>query len=157
MAFFHNTVRIFAQEDRAISVVVRRAIYGKLAGDVTLTAMLGTPAPGYSKPIYYERAPQGSDFAYVIFTKQSGTPSYALSARTYDNEMWLIKAVDRSDSADAADNISSRLDALLTDGTISISGRSELYLRRESDVDYSEVIDGQTYRHAGSLFRLIYS
>lgn len=140
-----------------MSVAVRRSLYGKMSGDSTLTAMLGTPASGYAKSIYYEQAPQGAQFPYIIFTKQSGTPSYALSARTYDNEMWLIKAVDRSDSADAADNISSRLDALLTDGTISISGRSELYLRRESDVDYSEVIDGQTYRHAGSLFRLIYS
>lgn len=91
-----------------------------------------------------------------MFTKQAGTPSYALTARLMDNDIYLVKAIDRSDTADVADNIASRLDALLTDGAISISGRTQLYLRRESDVDYSEVVDGVTYRHAGSLFRLIY-
>ena len=29
-----------------MSVATRRAIYGKLSGDTTLTAMLGTAAPG---------------------------------------------------------------------------------------------------------------
>lgn len=140
-----------------MSVAVRRALYGKLSGDTTLTAMLANPASGYSKAIYYEVAPQGAAFPYVIFSKQSGTPSYALTARNFDNDIWLIKAVDRSDSADVADNIASRLDALLTDGTVSISGRTQCYLRRESDVDYSETVDGTTYRHAGSLFRLIYT
>ena len=73
-----------------------------------------------------------------------------------DNDLWLIKAVDRSDTADTADNIASRLDALLTDATLSISGKTQLYLRRESDVDYPENADGVVYHHAGSLFRLIY-
>lgn len=139
-----------------MSVPVRRALYGKMAGDTTLTAMLGSPASGFSKAIYYEIAPQGSSFPYVIFSKQSGTPRYAISARAFDDDVWLIKAVDRSEGADAADGIASRLDALLTDGTISISGRTQLYLRRESDVDYSEVIDGVAYRHSGSYFRLKY-
>lgn len=101
-------------------------------------------------------APQSASFAYVTFSKSSGTPAYALAARTMDNDMWLVKGVDRSDTADPVDNIASRLDALLTDGSLSISGRTHLYLRRESDVDYSEEVDGVVYRHAGSLFRLIY-
>lgn len=139
-----------------MSVATRRAIYGKMAGDATLTGMLGTPAPGYSKSIYYQRAPASAGFPYVIFTKQAGTPRYAIGARAFDNEVWFIKAVDRSDTADVADNIASRLDALLTDGTISISGKTQLLLRRESDVDYPEDADGVIYRHSGSLFRLIY-
>lgn len=139
-----------------MSVAIRRSLYGKMAGDGTLTAMLGTPPAGYSKAIFYEQAPAGTAFPYIIFSKQAGTPDYALGGRMTDTDVWLIKAVDRSDTADAADNIASRLDALLTDATLSISGRTHLYLRRESDVDYAEVADGQTYRHAGSLFRLIY-
>lgn len=138
-----------------MSVAVRRAVYGKMSGDATLTAMLGTPAPGYSKSIYYQQAPQGARFPYIIFNKQSSVPRYAIGARAYDNDVWLIKAIDRSDTADAADNIASRLDALLTDSSLSISGKTQLYLRRESDVDYSETADGVLYRHAGSTFRLI--
>lgn len=138
-----------------MSVAVRRALYGKMSGDVTLTAMLASPPTGRSKSIYYQRAPQGADFPYVVFSKQSGTAIYGLTARAYDTEVWLVKAVDRSEDSDVAENIASRLDALLTDGTLSISGRTQLYLRRESDVDYAEDSDGVTFHHAGSLFRLI--
>lgn len=144
-----------------MSVAIRRAIYGKMSADTTLVAMLGTPPAGYSKSIYYQRAPAGAGFPYVIFQKQASTPRYAFKQRAYDNDVWLIKGVTRSDpktagSADDVDNIASRLDALLTDATLSISGKTQLYLRRESDVDYPEDADGVVYLHAGSLFRLIY-
>jgi hypothetical protein len=132
-----------------------------MAGDGTLTGSLATPPAGYSKSIYYQVAPQGAAFPYVIFQKQSGTPFYAWSDLALDNELWLVKGVSQAsadqDSADSADGIASRLDDLLTDGAISISGRDDRYLRRESDIDYSEVEDGVVYRHAGSLFRLIYA
>lgn len=144
-----------------MSVAVRRALYGKMSGDATLTAMLGSPPSGYSKAIYYQAAPDGAEFPYIVFNKQASTPRYAIGARAYDDDVWLVKAVIRSsgpggDSPDAADDIASRLDVLLTDGTISISARTQLYLRRVSDVDFSEVSDGTLYRHAGSNFRLIY-
>lgn len=139
-----------------MSVAVRRAIYGKLAGDTTLTNLLHAPASGYSQSIYYEQAPQGAQEPYVVFNKQAGTPSYALSSKTIDEDVWLIKGIDRSDTADTVDAIATRLDTLLTDASLSISGKTQLYLRRISDVDYPEVADGVTYRHSGSLFRLIY-
>lgn len=139
-----------------MSVPIRRALYGKMAGDSTLTNMLGTPPSGYAKSIYYQQAPQGAGFPYVIFSKSAGTPRYAISTRAYDNDVWLIKGVDRNMTADPVDNIASRLDALLTDGSLSISGRTQLYLRRESDIDYPEIIDGIAYRHAGAYFRFVY-
>lgn len=139
-----------------MSVAVRRALYGKLSGDTTLNNLLGTPASGFSKSIYYQQAPQGAGFRYVIFQKQAGTPRYALKTRAYDNEVWLVKGVDKNTDADPVDNVASRLDALLTDGTISISAHTQLYLRRESDVDYAEVVDGVRYLHAGAFFRLLY-
>lgn len=139
-----------------MSIAPRRAIYGKLAGDTTLTSMLGTPPAGKSQNIYDGVAFQNAGFPYVVLNKQSGTPAYALGSRAYDNEVWLIKGVDRGTDADVVEAISARLDALLTDATISISGRTQLYLRRISDVDYAEVVDGTIYRHSGSLFRLVY-
>lgn len=135
----------------------RRAIYGKLSGDTTLNALLGTPASGYSKSIYYQSAPQGARFPYVILNKQAGTPRYALGARAFDNDIWLVKAIDRNTSADTADAIAARIDSLLTDASLSISGRTQLYLRRESDIDYAETADGELYRHAGATFRFVYS
>lgn len=139
-----------------MSVAVRRAIYGKLAGDTTLNNLLGSPPTGYSKSIYFEMAPDGAAFPYVIFARQAETPTYTLGSRAFDEDVWLVKGVDRSDSADAVDNVAERLDALLTDGAISISGRTQLYLRRETGVSYPEESDGMVYRHHGSNFRLIY-
>jgi hypothetical protein len=82
-----------------MSTAVRRALYGKLAGDTTLNALLGTPATGYSKSIYHQEAPDGA--------------------------------------------------------SLSISGSTLLYLRRQSDVEYPEVDNGVRYSHAGALYRLV--
>lgn len=140
-----------------MAVAPRRALYGRMAGDTTLNNLLGAPADDYAKAIYYEVAPEGAAFPYVIFSKVSGTPRYALKALGYDNEIWMVKGVDRSDDSDPVETIATRLDALLTDATLSISGKTHLYLRRESDVDYAEVTDGVRYLHAGANFRFMYA
>ncbi len=140
-----------------MSRAIRRAIYGKLAGDTTLTAMLATPPSGYSQSIFHQVAPKGAGHPYVIFQQQSETPVHAMKggASVFSSELWLLKAVDHSGSSDAADEIDGRIKALLNDGALSISGASLMYLRRESGVEYPEVIDGEIYRHRGALYRVI--
>ena len=139
-----------------MSTPVRRAIYGRMAGDTTLNALLGPPASGYSKAIYHQLAPQGAQFPYVIFQKQSGNPTEAFGdPAAMDTDVWLVKAVDRNTSADPAEAAAARIIALLNDASLSISGYALLYLRRQSDVEYPEELDGQMYQHVGSLFRLV--
>jgi hypothetical protein len=140
-----------------VSTAVRRALYGKLAGDNTLTGILGTPAAGYTQSIYYQEAPAGAGFPFVVISKQSGVPTEALAdPSAYENDVWMIKGVDRGTSADTAESIQARVQTLLNDATLSISGATHLYLRRQSDLDFSEVANGVTYRHSGSLYRLVY-
>jgi len=139
-----------------VSTPVRRAIYGKLAGDTTLNGILGSPAAGYSKNIYHQQAPAGAQFPYVLFQKQAGNPTEAFGdPSAYDTDIWLVKAVDRNTTADPAEAAAARVITLLNDATLSISGSVLLYLRRQSDVEYPEEIDGQMYQHVGSLFRLV--
>lgn len=139
-----------------MSTAIRRALYGKLAGDTTLNALLHAPPAGYAKSIYYELAAENAQFPYVIFTKQASTPTYTLADTALDTDVWTVKGVDRNPTdTDPVDAIASRLDVLLTDGTVSISGKTQLYLRREEDYDYPEVKDGIIYRHAGATYRLI--
>jgi hypothetical protein len=127
-----------------------------MAGDTTLNALLATPPSGYSKSIYHQQAPGGAQFPFVVFQKQAGTPTEAFGdPDAMDTDVWLIKAVDRSTSADGAEAVQARLQALLNDATLSISGATLLYLRRQSDVEYPEVSDGVTYNHAGALYRLV--
>lgn len=140
-----------------MSLVTQKALYGKMAGDSTLTNLLASPPTGYSKSIYYEIAPTAATFPYVIFQEQASTPTYSFTAVNFDNEVWTIKGVDRSTSSTIVRGIADRLDALLTDGTISISGKTQRYLRRESGVSYSEVSGDQRFIHAGHMFRLVFT
>lgn len=140
-----------------MSTPVRRAIYGKLAADTTLNNLLGTPPTGYSKSIYHQEAPAGATFPFVVFQKQSGVPTEAMTdPSAMENDIWLVKGIDRNTSADTAEAIQSRVQTLLNDATLSISGGTLLYLRRQSDVEYPETTDGVSYKHAGSLYRLVY-
>ena len=138
-----------------MSTVVRRALYGKLAGDTTLNNLLASPPQGWSKSIYYQVAPEGAQFPFVVFNRQDGRPTEAFGdPSALENDVWLVKAVDRATSADTAEAIAARVAALLNDASLSVSGATLLYLRRQSDVDYAEVDKGVAYRHAGSLYRL---
>lgn len=139
------------------TTAARRAIYGKLAGDSTLNALLGTPPAGWSKNIYYGQAPQSAPFPYVILSKSAGTPSYALAGSPIENDIWLVKGVDRNEDTDPVESIAGRIDALLVDATLSISGKTSLYLRRVSDVDYPEATDGKRYVHSGATYRFMYA
>lgn len=141
-----------------MSTPVRRALYGTLAGDVTLNALLGTPATGFSKSIYHRQAPSGAAFPFVIFQKQAGTPQDAFGdPGALEHDVWLIKGVARDMSADTAEAIQARLITLLNDAALSISGATLAYLRRQSDVEYGETVDGVRYEHSGALFRLVTS
>lgn len=141
-----------------MSTAVRRAIYGTMAGDSTLVALLSqSPGSGFTKSIYHSIAPSGAGFPYIVFQKQAGTPTDTFGrAGAFENDVWMVKAVDRATSADGAEAIQARVAVLLNDAALSISGATHLYLRRESDIEYPEVIDGVRYVHAGSLFRLVY-
>lgn len=137
---------------------IRRSIYGKLAGDSTLNGLLGTPPSGWSKSIFYGYAPDDAHYPFVVFNKQAGTPVYANASKpAYETDVWLIKAIDQNSTADRAEAVSARLNALLTDGSLSIAGGDAvMWLRRESDIDYPEITDGVTYVHSGSLYRLVF-
>lgn len=140
-----------------MSTATRRSIYGKLAGDTTLTSLLSTPAAGFSQSIYHFEAPADVKFPFIVFSRSSGVPTGTFGKPSaYETEVWMVKGVDRSSSADTVEAVAARVAVLLNDAALSIAGGGNLmYLRRQSDVDYSELSDGVSYRHCGSLFRLV--
>ena len=140
-----------------MSTAVRRAIYGRLSSDSTLGNLLATAPTGYTKSIFHDFAPDNASFPYVLFHKQSGVPTEAFNdPSALEDDVWLVKGVDKNASADTVEAIQARVQALLNDSTLSISGATHLYLRRQSDVEFPEVREGDTYRHAGALYRLVY-
>ena len=145
-------------------IAIRRAIYGKLAGDTTLNNLLHAPPTGLNKSIFHEQAPDAAEPPYVVFNQQAATRPYAMGGQVTENEIWQIKAIVRQGDGgtlsadDLAGTIADRLDALLTDSTLSISGGTATWFRQESTVRYSENPEGSPrILHRGGLFRLMYN
>jgi hypothetical protein len=128
-----------------------------LAGDTTLNALLASPATGYAHAIYHQQAPENAAYPMVIFSKSSGVPTDTFhTPGAFETDVWLVKAIDRNMSADTAEAIAARIETLLNDASLSISGRTLMMLRRQSDVEYPEITDGESYKHYGALYRVIY-
>lgn len=138
---------------------VAAAIKAKLDADATLTAMLGAAAEGHTAAVYHRRAPEGAALPYVIFFKSSGIPKYTLKSRSHMDLVYTIKGVcespaDSPTGKPAAD-IDARVDALIgTDGTLSITGKTQLYTRRIADVDYPEQQADRILTHVGGQYRI---
>lgn len=141
-----------------MSTPIRRSLYGVMAGDTTLNGLLGAPASGYVHAIYHAEIPQDASYPAVVFSKVSGVPVEAYAdPDAIDNDIWLIKAIDRNSTADIAESIAARVISLINDVTLSISGAVCVYLRRQSDVEFTELVEGITFFHVGSQFRLVTS
>lgn len=134
------------------SNVLKSALYSRLSSDATLGALLsGTAA------VYESVAPQGADAPYVVFNAQSpGIDSETFGGRSWTDSVYLVKAVTEGDSSAAAGTIAARIDTLLENAPLTLSGTaSNLYLRRTTAVDFPEVDSGKKFRHLGGLYRIV--
>jgi hypothetical protein len=125
------------------------AVYSALSSDSTLTTLLGGTA------IYPGKAPQGTDFPYVVYQKLAGTKTFTMAAKAWDEPVYAVKAVD--DNGTRAGSVAARIETVLTDAALSVSGRTTMYCRPETDVDYPEINQGKTTWHRGHTYRLFVS
>lgn len=132
---------------RAVDV----ALNSRLTADLGTAGTLGTLG---ITGVYRMQAPQGSVEPYVVYQQLAGVDSYTFNARDARSLVYLVKVVDVGPSGLRAAQAAERIDVLLTDKGLSLSGFTNLRLRRESDVEYTEVDNGKTYQHYGALFRV---
>ena len=130
---------------------VDTALNSRLAADLGTAGTLGVLG---CTGVYRFQAPQGSVEPYVVFQQQAGTDSYTFSARDSRSLLYLVKVVDVGPSGMRAAQMAERIDSLLTDKPLSLTGWTNIRMRRESDVEYVEVDAGKTYQHYGALFRV---
>lgn len=128
---------------------IRRSLYQRLSGDATLTGLLSSPSA-----IFHRVAPQTATFPVVVFHKAAGTPVNQFGGAHVQNDLWSVRAISQGSSSTAAETIAARVDVLLDNAVLAITGRAHLYLRRDSDIDMSEQDGADTYQHCGSLYRL---
>lgn len=123
-------------------------MYARLAADPALTSL----TPG---GVHHRQAPRDAAYPLVIFNRQAGTPWWRFGGEHIQNDLWLAKAVDRSSSAAAAEQIATTIDQALTDAPLDVDGYL-LAVYRESDVDYGEVDGGDLVHHVGAQYRLLH-
>jgi hypothetical protein len=125
---------------------LKTALTSRLAGDASLTSLQGGTA------VYDTQAPQGADAPFVIFQKVSAVPSYTMGQRAFDNTVVMVKSVTRGGSKALGGSVAERIDALLDDLPLTISGATNLYLRRQQDIDYQETDKGVPIHHIGATY-----
>jgi hypothetical protein len=129
---------------------VRAALYTALSADTTLKALLSSPTA-----IYHRVVPQGAGLPAVVLSKMAGTPEWMFDSAHIQTDVWLIKGIAKGSSSSPAETIAARVDLLLTDAVLAVTGRILLGIYRELDVDYEEISAGEIYHHVGAQFRVV--
>lgn len=125
------------------------ALYSKLSAGTALTALLAGTAS-----IYDTQAPNGASLPFIVFNVQGGGDRNSEDHRVKDLVI-QVRAYTSTSMANA-DAIDNQIDALLHNGSISVSGWTQLWLRRETDLKFSEVQPNtNTVWSSGALYRVI--
>jgi hypothetical protein len=135
-----------------MSTVVRKGIYEKLAATGGVTSLLAT-----TTSIYHGQAPPNAAYPFIVFWKNRNERTRVFGGIAFEAEIWMVKAVDRNTTSNAAEAISEAVSTALTNGTITVAGRTLQDLFPTGDLDYLETEDDQTYRHHGVLYRIVTS
>lgn len=129
---------------------VRQAIYQKL-NTASVTTLLGSG----SASLVHGEAPPTAQFPLCVFHKQSGiTDMLSMGGAHANNHLWLVKGVVRASSASVAESVDKAAFDLLHFGDLTITGATDTYLSRESDLNFSETVGDQKYWHVGGIYRL---
>lgn len=134
------------------SSAVDAALVAKLLGDAALTALI-------PDGVYFDAAKQGATrFVIVSLVDAHDTPQFG--ARSFEDALYLVKAVALSSSGADVRAAAARIDALLEGGTLAIAGYSVMVLEREERVRYTEVDDADQsirWQHRGGRYRVMVS
>jgi len=130
---------------------IRQAVYQKL-NVASVTSLLANG----SASIHHSVAPPTATYPLLIFGKQSGTTVNRMGGEAYKSTLWLVKGIARATSSSAAEDIDKAAFDLLHFAALTITGGDDMYLARESDVEYTETSGDTQFRHVGGLYRLTY-
>lgn len=123
---------------------VRDALATVLKGDKTLTDL----ATG---GVYHRVADPDAVPPYVIFSKMSGVPTWAMSGPPLQRDVWLVKGVGERK---VAEEIDARCRELLDRIDLQITGKVCQDIRTIGDVDYDEINSGEKYDHVGAEYKI---
>ena len=133
-----------------ISNKLATAIYGKLNGDATLTALLAS-----ATSIFHIR-PQLKDqpYPYVVFSVLFGGPQNATPSDTQEHN-YFIRAY--AETAQDAGTIHERIAALLHNGTLTVAGYTTVIVELVEDYENEQEVNeaGNTVYMIGGSYRIL--
>jgi hypothetical protein len=132
---------------------IETALIAKLAGDATLSVLM-------TNGVHIDVAPKGSTkFVIVSLTTSTDEPALG-SARAYEDALYLVKAVAFSTSPASVKAAAARIDALLEQQPLTVTGFDHMVTRRVERVRYTEVDDVDAdarWQHSGGRYQVMVS
>lgn len=128
-------------------VALETALYNALvAGTALITELGGTF-------IYNKQAPQPPNDDYVVFSQQAGGDVNDTPIRER-NILYTVMGIALTQEKAGA--IDTDIDTILHLAELTISGWSNLWLARETDVNISQIDSGDvTHYHVGGIYRVV--
>jgi hypothetical protein len=136
------------------SAEIDKALIARLSGDATLTGLL-------PEGVFVNEAPQGkTKFAIVsmVITLDRAQMAPPGQRRAAEDVLYLVKAVTLGASRTLAGQAAARIDVLLEDQPLTITGYACASLAREERIDDTEIDDVDAsirWQHRGGRYRLV--
>jgi hypothetical protein len=109
------------------------ALVAKLLGDASLMALV-------PDGVFFDMSNEGAK-RFVIVSLTDETDDLVFGGRGFETATYLVKAVMLSSSGGNIKAAAARIDALLENGTLNVSGYTVMSIRRESRIRTTEPND----------------
>jgi hypothetical protein len=130
-----------------MSAAVEQMVYATLHADASLTTL----APG---GVWRDLATPNTSGTIVVFSMAGSSDTYALAHRAYTSADYVVKVITPGESAVPAWAAAERVEALLTDAPLTLTGGRVLNCRRQSVISMTEVDNGEQYQHVGGIYTI---
>jgi hypothetical protein len=131
---------------------VDAALTAKLLADATLMALA-------TDGVYFDEATAGkTKFVILSLVTESDEPMFG--ARAFEDATYLVKYVELGTSGINAKAAAARIDVLLEQGTLTVTGYGLMVMRRVERVRYTEVDDVDSsirWQHRGGRYQIVVS
>jgi hypothetical protein len=129
------------------SASIETALHTTLSSDTSLMALVSG--------IYRNLAPPDATYPFVLYQLIVSGDKYTLTQRVSSEYSFQIKVVAEGYSAVSAKTALDRVDVLLTDKSLSVTGKTHWKTRRTSEFEYAEMGEfGVVYQHVGGNWQI---
>ncbi len=131
---------------------IDNALSAKLIGDATLMTLV----PG---GVYFDEGP-ANQTRYVVVSLVTPSDTRMFGGRAFEENIYLVKAVMRSDSGGNIAAAEARIDALLEDGTLTVPGYTLACMQRFPDIPRIRTTERDDkdasliWQHAGGYYEV---